>query len=88
MNGAGQTAILEPYMTFDDIVNAARAKTGGLPDPDVDSWQEGLEMLLHDHVKQDLLTERGWKIMTGRYANALASRMQVDDFMRRREGFD
>jgi len=83
LNGADRTAILEHGMTFDDIVNAARAKTGGLPDPDVDSWQEGLQMLLHDHVKQDLLTERGWKIMAGRYANALASRMQVDEFMRR-----
>lgn len=69
-------------MKFDDIVNAARVKTGGLANPDVDSWQEGLEILLHDHVKQDLLTERGWQIMTGRYTNALATRMAVDEFMR------
>ena len=42
-------------MTFDDIVNAAREKTG-LPDPDSDSWREGLEILLRDHVREDLLT--------------------------------
>ena len=70
-------------MNFDQIVTAAREKTGGLPDPDIDSWQEGLDMLLHDHVKQDLLTDRGWQIMTGRYIKALVARMQVDDFMRR-----
>ena len=70
-------------MNFSQIVDAARVKTGGLPDPEVDSWQEGLEMLLHDHVKQDLLTERGWQIMTGRYIKALVARMQVDDYLRR-----
>jgi Sulfotransferase family len=69
-------------MKFEEIVSAARAKTGGLPDPDVDSWQEGLQMLLYDHVKQDLLSERGRQIMTGRYVNALATRMRVDEFMR------
>jgi len=69
-------------MKFENIVDAARTKTGGLANPDVDSWQEGLEMLLHDHVKQDMLTERGWQIMTGRYTNALATRMKVDEFMR------
>ena len=70
-------------MTFDDIVKAAREKTGGLPDPDTDSWKEGLEILLRDMVREDLLTERGWSILTGRYVKALAARMQVDDFMRR-----
>lgn len=70
-------------MTLNDIVDAARAKTGGLPMPDIDSWQEGLEMLLHDHVKQDQLTERGWQIMTRRYTDALATRMRVDEYMRR-----
>jgi hypothetical protein len=68
--------------TFNQIVAAARAKTGGLPAPDVDSWQEGLEMLLYDHTQQDLLSERGSQLMTDRYVNALASRMQVDEFMR------
>jgi hypothetical protein len=70
-------------MTFDEIVDAARAKTGGLPDPDISSWQEGLEMLLYDHAKQNLLTEWGKQSMTNRYVMALASRMQVDEFMRR-----
>ena len=70
-------------MTLDDIVDAARAMTGDLPTPDIDSWQEGLEMLLHDHVKQDKLTERGWRIMARRYTDALATRMRVDEYMRR-----
>lgn len=70
-------------LSFDDIVNAARAKTGGLPDPDIDSWQEGLDILLRDHNRLDLLTERGVQVMTTRYVDALASRMQVDEFMRR-----
>jgi len=29
-------------LTFEEIVDAAREATGGLPDPDRDSWQEGL----------------------------------------------
>jgi hypothetical protein len=70
-------------LTFEDIVNAAREKTGGLPDPDVNSWQEGLEMLLYDQAKLDLLSERGKQIMKRRYVDALATRMSVDDFMRR-----
>ena len=40
-------------------------------------------MLLHDHAKQDLLSERGRTIMQGRYTSALATRMKVDDFLRR-----
>ncbi len=69
-------------MTFDEIVNAAREATG-LADPDRDSWQEGLEILLRDHAKADLLTERGEAIIKRRYVNALASRMQVDDYIRK-----
>jgi hypothetical protein len=69
--------------TFDDVVAAAREKTGGLPDPDTDSWTEGLEILIRDHHEQGRLTERGWGIMKGRYADALASRMQVDDYIRK-----
>src|SRR5688500_10980344 len=70
-------------MTFDDIVNAAREKTGGLPDPDSDSWRMGLEILLHDHQKADILSERGWGIMKNRYVDALSTRMQVDDYIRK-----
>lgn len=68
-------------LTFDDVVDAARVKTGGLPDPDTDSWKEGLEILLHDLAKADALTERGWGITKNRYAMALAARMQVDDYI-------
>ena len=70
-------------LTFDDVVAAAREKTGGLPDPDTESWKEGLEILLKDHAKADALTERGWGIMKNRYAEALATRMQVDDYIRK-----
>jgi hypothetical protein len=69
-------------LTFDAIVDAARVKAGGLPNPDIDSWQEGLEILLRDHNKLGLLTPRGVQIMTSRYVDALASRMQVDEFFR------
>ena len=48
--------------TFDDVVNAARAKSAA-PDPNSDSWREGLEILVRDHLKEDVLTERGWGIM-------------------------
>ena len=68
--------------TFDEIVSSARGEAG-LPDPDSDSWREGLEMLVRDHVKANVLTERGWGIMRSRYVAALATRMRVDDFMRR-----
>jgi Sulfotransferase family len=70
-------------MTFDEIVDAARKATGGLPDPDKDTWQEGLEILLRDHARADVLTERGQDIIKRRYVNALASRMQVDDYIRK-----
>jgi hypothetical protein len=68
-------------MTLDDILNAARATTG-LPDPEQDSWREGLEILLRDHAKADVLTERGWGMMNARYSEALATRMRVDDYIR------
>jgi hypothetical protein len=69
-------------MTFEEIVHAARAATQ-LPDPDLDSWREGLEILVGDHRRANVLTERGAAILKGRYVNALATRMRVDDFMRR-----
>ena len=70
-------------LTFDDVVAAAREKTGGLALPDIDSWQEGLQILLRDHAREDRLTERGWGIVKNRYVDALATRMQVDDYHRR-----
>jgi hypothetical protein len=69
-------------LTFDLIHQGAREATG-LPDPDIDSWREGLEYLLHDHAKAGVLTERGEKLLQGRYTKALSSRMQIDDFLRR-----
>jgi len=68
-------------MTFDEIVQDARTTTG-LPDPEQDSWREGLEILLRDHAKADVLSERGKNILKGRYTNALATRMRVDDYLR------
>lgn len=68
-------------ITFDDIVNGARAQTG-LPDPDSDSWKEGLNILLRDHAKAGVLSERGEEIIKRRYISALASRMQVDEYIR------
>ncbi len=70
-------------LTFDEIVTGARQKTGGLPDPDCDSWRTGLEILLRDHARSDILNDRGWAAMRSRYVDCLATRMQVDDFLRR-----
>lgn len=70
-------------LTFDDILNAAREATH-LPDPDRDNWQEGLEILLRDHARSGLLTERGEEMLKGRYVSALANRMRVDDYIRQR----
>lgn len=67
---------------FSEIVNAAREKVA-VPDPDSDSWKEGLEILLHDHTRQDRLTERGEMIVRNRYVETLAARMQVDEYIRR-----
>ena len=69
-------------LTFDDVVAAAREKTGGLAMPDSDTWREGLEILLKDHARLDRLTERGWAIVKNRYVEALAARMQVDQYVR------
>jgi len=70
-------------LTFDEIVNAAREASGGLPDPDQDSWQEGLQILLRDHARVNRLTERGVGLVKRRYVGALVNRMKVDDFIRR-----
>jgi hypothetical protein len=69
--------------TFEDVVNAARAKSTA-PDPSSDSWREGLEILVQDHWKEDVLTERGWGIIKNRYTDALATRMQVDEYFRKK----
>lgn len=69
-------------LDFDNIVQAAREATG-LPDPDRDTWQEGLQILMRDHAKADLLTEKGEGILKRRYTNALATRMRVDDYIRK-----
>jgi hypothetical protein len=69
-------------MILDDILNAARAATG-LPDPERDSWREGLEILLRDHARADVLSERGRGILKARYTEALSTRMRVDDYIRR-----
>ena len=68
-------------MTFDEIVHDARQATK-LPDPEQDSWREGLEILLRDHIKADVLSERGKLLLRQRYANALATRMRVDQYLR------
>lgn len=74
----------ENYMTltFEDIVTAAHAKSGA-PEPDGGTWKEGLQILLHDHAKVDRLTDRGKAIVKNRYVEALAARMQVDDYIRK-----
>jgi Sulfotransferase family len=69
-------------LSLEDIVDAARAKTGGLPDPDSDSWREGLGILIKDHNKAARLTEAGYQTVRSRYVDLLANRMQVDEFMR------
>jgi hypothetical protein len=69
-------------MTVDDILNAARA-TADLADPERDSWREGLEILLRDHAKAGVLSERGWALIKARYTEALATRMRVDEYVRR-----
>src|ERR1700757_5335113 len=69
-------------LTFDEILNAARQKSGAA-DPDSDSWREGLEILLNDHVAADSLTERGLGLIKNRYVDALAARMRLDEFARK-----
>lgn len=69
-------------MTFDEILKAARDKAA-VGDPDSDSWREGLEILIRDHATTNSLTERGEGMIKGRYVEALAARMQVDDYMRK-----
>ena len=68
-------------MTVDEILRAAHTATD-LPAPESSSWREGLEILLHDHETTNVLSERGAAIMRGRYTEALAARMRVDDFLR------
>jgi hypothetical protein len=67
---------------FENIVAAAK-EACELPEPDVDSWQEGLQILLRDHSRAGVLSERGEQILSRRYTNALVNRMRVDDYIRR-----
>lgn len=69
-------------MKFDDIVREAR-EVSGLPDPDTDSWQEGLKILLRDHERANMLTEKGVAMLRRRYVAALVNRMRVDDHIRK-----
>ena len=70
-------------LEFQAIVDAAREASGGLPDPDKDTWQEGLQILLRDHARVKRLTERGAGLVQRRYVGALVNRMKVDDHIRR-----
>lgn len=72
-------------MTLDDILTAARTATG-CPDPERDSWREGLEILLRDHAKTGVLSERGRSMLQARYTQALSARMRVDDYLRKHAG--
>lgn len=69
-------------MTLDEIVNLACSATG-LPVGPSDSWRQGLEILLRDHARTDMLSERGRSILQSRYVSALAARMRVDDYLER-----
>ena len=69
-------------VTFAEIVGAAHAKSG-TPLPDSDSWREGLEILVNDHAREKSLTERGEQMIRNRYADILAARMKVDDYVRK-----
>lgn len=69
-------------MTIDQILTEAREKTG-VADPDSQSWREGLEILIRDHETTSSLSERGSKMIEARYVEALAARMQVDDYLRK-----
>ena len=68
-------------MTLDEILNLAREATH-LPDPELDTWREGLDILLHDHARTQVLSERGKSILTRRYTEALSARMRVDAYLR------
>lgn len=70
-------------LTLEDVLAGAREVTGGLPDPDTDSWREGLEIILADLAREDQLTERGWESTKRRYVDHLAGRMRVDDYIRK-----
>jgi hypothetical protein len=72
-------------LTFDDILGAARERSGA-PDPASDSWREGLQILLRDHEKEQSLSDRGEGIIRKRYVDAVAARMQVDEYIRRNPG--
>jgi hypothetical protein len=73
---------MEWMMTVDEILRAAQLATG-LSEPEQSSWREGLEILLRDHDRADVLTERGLGILKNRYTEALSARMRVDDYMRK-----
>ena len=68
-------------MTLDEILTLARTQTG-LPDPDLDTWREGLEILVRDHARTEVLSERGRGLLKARYTQALSARMRVDAYLR------
>lgn len=68
-------------MTLDEILADAR-KIANVPDPELDTWREGLAILLRDHASADTLSERGRAILRGRYTSALVARMRVDEYLR------
>lgn len=76
-----QQTSINMTITFDDVLSAARMKSAA-PEPQTESWKEGLDILLYDHAKLDRLTERGRAVTLNRYAEALAARMDADQYIR------
>jgi len=69
-------------MTPDEVLDAAVRQTG-LTEFASQSWREGLEILLADHAKSEILNEagRGWSQKL--FVDALATRLRVDDHIRK-----
>jgi hypothetical protein len=69
-------------MTPDEVLDAA-CKATGLSEFHSMSWREGLEILLADWAKSEILNDmgRGWGHQL--CVNALATRLRVDDYLRK-----
>lgn len=69
-------------MTVEEIIEAARARTG-LEDRSDAAAIEGLERLLAAYAKEARFTERGAALAHGDLVTAMSVRMQIDDWLAR-----
>ena len=74
-------------MRVGDLIDAACSRTG-LDDFGVDTWREGLEVLVRSTNDEARLSEMGDGVVADQYVGYLVNRLQIEDWYRRHPEID